>query len=256
MQGVAKPRDTVARLALAPHIWAGLRGINRSAPTRNPVSAKAPPELLSVIDAATDTARMQAWQEFVAAYSPVILYAIRSVHRDHDAVMDAYAFALDKLREDDHRRLRKYWSDGTGKFTTWLVVVARRLAHDWHRHAYGRTSRDEDDESRREREARRRLVDLASDAIDLAALPDASDRGTDNRVVADETRAALAAEIEALPPSDRLLLRLRFEDGLAAQDIAAVTKAPSLFHVYRRINHVLAVLRQRLGARGIESPVP
>jgi len=74
--------------------------------------------------------------------------------------------------------------------------------------------------------------------------------------MADEIRAALAAEIEALPPADRLLLRLRFEDGLAAKQIATVTKAPSPFHVYRRVNHVLALLRQRLVARGVESPIP
>ena len=219
------------------------------------MSPNAPPELRSVLDAATDAARLRAWQEFVAAYSRVILHAIRSVHRDHDAVMDAYAFALEKLRDDDLRRLRLFWSDGTGKFTTWLVVVARRLAHDWHRHAYGRPNRT-DDESRLEWQARRRLVDLASEAIDLADLPDAGDGGTDARLLADETRAALAAEIEALPPADRLLLRLRFEDGLAAKEIAAITKAPSPFHVYRRINHVLATLRRRLVTRGVESPTP
>jgi RNA polymerase sigma factor (sigma-70 family) len=220
------------------------------------VSPKTPLELRSVLDATTDVARTRAWQEFAAAYSRVILHAIRSVHRDHDAVMDAYAFALQKLRDDDLRRLRAFCSTGTGKFTTWLVVVARRLAHDWHRQAYGRPSRPEDEESRMERQARRRLVDLASEAIDLAGFPDASDGGTDARVMADEIRAALAAEIEALPPADRLLLRLRFEDGLAAKQIATVTKAPSPFHVYRRVNHVLALLRQRLVARGVESPIP
>lgn len=219
------------------------------------MSPKTPPELRAVLDAANDVARMHAWQQFAAAYSRVMLHAIRSVHHDHDAAMDAYAFALDKLREDDLRRLRTFCSDGSGKFTTWLVVVARRLAHDWHRQAYGRANRDEDEQSRREREARRRLVDLASEAIDLAGLPDANDGGTDARVLADETRGALAAEIEALPSADRLLLRLRFEDGLAAKDIAAVTKAQSPFHVYRRINHVLAQLRQRLVARGVESPI-
>jgi RNA polymerase sigma factor (sigma-70 family) len=169
--------------------------------------------------------------------------------------MDAYTFALEKLRGDDLRRLRAFMTDGSGKFTTWLVVVARRLAHDWHRQQYGRTRRDDDAPSRSERDARRRLVDLTSEAIDLAALPDASHEGMDARVVMDETRSALAAEIDALAPEDRLLIRLRFEDELSAKDIAAVTKAPTPFHVYRRIQSVLALLRRRLAARGVESPI-
>ena len=219
------------------------------------MSTNQPSELRSLLDAATDLSRSRAWEEFVAAYSRVILHAVRSVHREHDAAMDAYAFALDKLRADDFRRLRAFASGGTGKFTTWLVVVARRLAHDWRRQWYGRNGADEDDaRSRLEREARRRLVDLTSAAIDLADLPDASHEGPDAFVLADEIRAALVAEIEALPPEDRLLIRLRFEDGLSAKDIAAVTKAPTQFHVYRRLNHVLQVLRQGLKARGVESP--
>jgi len=216
-----------------------------------------PPELRSLLTAASDAARARAWQEFVAAYSRVILHAIRSVHRerDHDAVMDAYAFALEKLRDSDLRRLRAFASDGTGKFTTWLVVVARRLAHDWHRQSYGRNPHVDDSESRSERAARRRLMDLTSEAIDLAAVPDASHHGIDADVLADEVRTALAAEIDVLRAEDRLLIRLRFEDGLTVKDIAAVTKAPTPFHVYRRLNHVLELLRRGLIARGVESPI-
>jgi RNA polymerase sigma factor (sigma-70 family) len=169
--------------------------------------------------------------------------------------MDAYAFALEKLRDNDLRRLRAFASDGTGKFTTWLVVVGRRLAHDWHRQSYGRNGHVDDSACRSERDARRRLVDLASEAIDLAGVPDASHHGLDADVLAEEIRTALAAEIDALNAEDRLLIRLRFEDGLSAKDIAAVTKAPTPFHVYRRLNQVLERLKRGLVARGVESPM-
>ena len=41
--------------------------------------------------------------------------------------MDHYAFMLDRLQEDGFHRLRAFAGDGRGQFTTWLVVVARRL---------------------------------------------------------------------------------------------------------------------------------
>jgi RNA polymerase sigma factor (sigma-70 family) len=193
----------------------------------------------------------------VSTFSRVILHAVRAVHREHDAVMDAYTFVLDKLREDDVRRLRTFAADGTGKFTTWLVVVARRLAYDHHRHRYGRKhGADDTDAARAERAARRRLVDLASDAIDLARLPNRDDASADARVSGDEIRAAVSQEIDALGASDRLLLKLRFEDGLSAKEIADVTDSATPFHVYRRINAVLAALRRRLVARGVENAVP
>lgn len=216
-----------------------------------------PPQLSTLLEASTPSARETAWEAFVTSYSRVILHAVRAVYREHDAVMDAYAFVLEKLREDDSRRLQTFAGDGSGKFTTWLVVVARRLAHDFHRHRYGRRhGADEDDTARAERAARRRLVDLTSEAIDLAHLPDAGGASADTRISVDEIRTAVSQEIDALPASDRLLLKLRFEDDLSAKEIAEVTDAATPFHVYRRLNRVLGHLRRRLAARGVESAVP
>lgn len=216
-----------------------------------------PPQVSTLLDASTPGDRDDAWQAFVSTYSRVILHAVRGVHREHDAAMDAYTFVLDKLREDDHRRIRAFIGDGTGKFTTWLVVVARRLAYDSHRQRYGRIHAAYDNESTRdERAARRRLVDLTSDAIDLTLLPDASVPSAHARVSAEEIRRTVSQEIDALPPTDRLLLKLRFEDGLSAKEIADVVDAATPFHVYRRLNTVLALLRRRLVARGVENAVP
>jgi len=216
-----------------------------------------PPQLSTLLHAPTPSARDDAWGTFAAAYSRVILHAVRSVHRDHDAAMDAYAFVLEKLREDDSRRLRTFASDGSGKFTTWLVVVTRRLAYDCHRQRYGRRhATDETDSTRAEREARRRLVDLTSGAIDVSLLPDSAGASDETRISAEEIRDAVSREIDALPAADRLLLKLRFEDEYSAKEIADVTDAATPFHVYRRLKHVLGVLRRRLAARGVESAVP
>ena len=171
--------------------------------------------------------------------------------------MDAFAFVLEKLRNDDHRRLRTFANDGSGKFTTWLVVVTRRLAYDCHRQRYGRSHGiGDNDATRADREARRRLVDLTQEAIDVSLLPECDAASDETRISTDEIRAAVNREIDALPASDRLLLKLRFEDGYSAKEIAEVTDAATPFHVYRRLNNVLGLLRRRLAARGVESAVP
>ena len=213
-------------------------------------------ELLSLSRADSAAAQARAWETFVATYSRVILHAVRSVYRDADAAMDAYAYVLEKLHENDFKRLRAFSVDGSGKFTTWLIVVARRLANDWHRHRYGRWRNGNGDENvaREERAGRRRLVDLTAEAIELNELPDLASPRPDEEVSSDEIQSALLAEIESLDASDRLLIKLRFEDGLTARDIAIALRLGTPFHVYRRLTRILTALKRGLVARGVESP--
>jgi RNA polymerase sigma factor (sigma-70 family) len=173
------------------------------------------------------------------------------VGRDYDAGMDAYAHLLEALRQDDFRRLRSYAPEAGTKFTTWLVVVARRLCLDLERRKYGRAG-GAGPEQREERAARRRLVDLVAEDLDPARLSGAADEASDAE--RREATAALDAALGELEPRDRLLLRLRFEESLGAPDIAATLGFPTSFHVYRRLNALLRRLRASLGARGIEGP--
>ena len=214
--------------------------------------ADAPPqELAGLFDAPDPPTREAAWDAFVATHSRLLLHTARSLNHDHDAAMDSYAYVLEALREDGHRRLRAFSADGRGKFSTWLVVVARRLCLDFRRHKYGR-ARAASPEGREQRAARRRLVDLVTDEIDVANLVRAeTDPATD---VQDRERSAtLHAALRALPPSDRLLLTFRFEDELSAREIAQIMGIATPFHVYRRLNHVLAGLRETLRRQGLES---
>lgn len=228
-------------------------------PDRSSVAVQSvvPRTLTRLIESAEARARDSAWTDFVAEYSRLLLYVARHVTADHDAAMDAYAFVLEKLREDDLRRLRGYAADGRGKFTTWLVVVSRRLCLDFHRHRYGRAAHpdgagDADDT----RAARRRLVDLALSRVDddLASLP--GDADPEGELRRRELERALDIAVSELPAPDRLLLTLRFHDGLSGAEIASLLPFPSTFHVYRRINHLLGGLRRRLLRLGVQSSAP
>ena len=118
-------------------------------------------ELSRLFEASDARARDSAWADFVAAHSRLLLHVARSLTTDHDAAMDGYAHVLERLREHDCRRLRGYVPDGRTKFTTWLVVVARRLCLDFHRHRYGRSD-DPAPDAAAARAARRRLVNLVA----------------------------------------------------------------------------------------------
>ena len=107
--------------------------------------------------------------------------------------MDGYAHVLERLREHDCRRLRGYAPDGRTKFTTWLVVVARRLCLDFHRHRYGRSD-DPAPDAAVARAARRRLVNLVAGA---AVCPEFLQRRASPRALADAVLPLLDGDTPA-----------------------------------------------------------
>jgi RNA polymerase sigma factor (sigma-70 family) len=197
----------------------------------------------------------EGWTEFVREYTALLLHVARATSRGRDEAMDAYTCVLERLSEDGCRRLRAYNLDARSKFTTWLVVVARRICIDHHRVKYGRLRNEESAGERERLGLRRRLEDL-NESVEFAdAIPDESG----DSISVSLERAELASELKlargCLPAADRLLLSLRFDDGLSAAEIATLLRYPSQFHVYRRINALLAELKERLKQRGYESAV-
>lgn len=212
-----------------------------------------PPELSAVLLAPDQESKDNAWEQFVRVHSRLLLYAARSLGGDHDAAMDRYTFALEHLRAEDFHRLRTYASDGRTKFTTWLLVVTRRLCLDHYRQRYGRTSTNPGDNlSSRNRAARRRLADSMGELIDPAFLDDSSHQGAELELESSQVQTHLNAALAALGPRDRLLLKLRFEEDLSAREIAGILGLATPFHVYRRLNGLLAGLRAALHKRGVD----
>jgi RNA polymerase sigma factor (sigma-70 family) len=198
-----------------------------------------------------------AWGDFVSAHSRLIFHVARGFGGDRDAVMDRYAHVLDHLRANDFKRIRAYVADGRSEFTTWLVVVAQHACLDHRRHVYGRTNRAERESptSDDERAARRRLVDLISAEVDLNSLRDNS-RGGEDAVREAELYAALDSAIEELPPRDRLMIKLRFEDDLPMAELSRNLGFRNRFYAHRRLTEVLRALRRALERAGIRDAVP
>jgi RNA polymerase sigma factor (sigma-70 family) len=192
-----------------------------------------------------------AWVEFLSRYSNTVLLTCRSVAHDYDGTMDAYVNVLEALREDDCRRLLSYAAEPNGKFSSWLVVVTRRLALDHFRQRYGR-SRSEDLDRRLEQESRRRLEDLVADRVDPDQLLTEPSKG-DEDIQREQLTRVLSRALRALEPRDRLLLALRFNEERPVREIAGRLSLPTVFHVYRRLDTVLSALRLSLARVGVRS---
>ncbi len=200
-------------------------------------------------------AREAAWKKFLETHSRLLLHTARKLSRDYDAAMDAYTYLLEQLRRDDFHRLRAYVSDGRSKFTTWLVVVSRRLCLDHLRRRYGRAS--ESTTGAPARLVRRQLADLLAEELDPSlVIADAPADNPETSLRRDELTGALAVALASLEPRDRLLVKLRFDDGLAAREIGQIMGFATPFHVYRRLTTILERLRAALRQRGVEGPEP
>jgi RNA polymerase sigma factor (sigma-70 family) len=217
-----------------------------------------PPELSQLFATSDIVASEAAWTDFVSVYSPLLLHAARSAAGSYDEVMDSYAYVLEGLHEDGFRRLRGYKADPRSKFSTWLVLVARRMCIDRKRERYGRgpAAHQAESSDADERATRRRLVDLTAAEVDLGTLEDFSHDNPERQLLARELSDVLDAAIADLPPRDQLLLTLRFADELSAREIAAIQAWPSPVDVYRRLAQVMKLLRGNLSQRGVDNSIP
>lgn len=217
-----------------------------------------PSQLSMLLNGEDADTRDAAWRSLIAEHSRLLMHVARSVASEHDGAMDAYAFVLEQLRSDDFRSLRHFSPSGAGSFPTWLTVVARRMCVDFYRSRYGRLRAQDSNRPSAEarRDARRRLADLTAAGIDVTPLLKSDDADPEERLRETELSAILQSTLGDLKPSDRLLLKLRFEDGLTAQEIATALELPTPFHVFRRLNALYGQLRKRLRSRGVENHLP
>lgn len=182
------------------------------------------------------------------AFHRLLLHTARTVLRTEDDVRDAYAEMLERLRAGNFAKLRSFTDDGRTRFTTWLVVVARRLCVDCYRRRYGRANGGDPSADQKVRHA---LHDARHGAVDPAAL--ASNAELPDVILEERERhEALERALGGLEPRDRMLLALRFKEDQTAIAIARLMGFPTPFHVYRRLNTVLGSLRETLGHAGVD----
>lgn len=194
------------------------------------------------------------WAAFLDRYNRLILRIVNDRSDDYDGAMDRYAWVLEKLQEAEYDRLRRYTADGRSKFSTWLVVVVQRLCEDFRRRKYGRTQVGTSDPT--QVAVRRKLADMLVEELDPNLTSEEPPPGPEMALRRRELHEALQKALDELDPMDQLLLKLRFEDGLQAREIAHVLLLPTPFHVYRRLSARLSTLRRLLRDHGVEESAP
>lgn len=214
-----------------------------------------PRELAELLGAPDPDTRERAWTAFLERYHRYIHGTVRFVGRGYDEAMDRYRYVLEELQADDHRRLRSYAVDPGSRFSTWLVVVVRRLCHDYERKKYGR-KRATGRKALERSEARRRLEDLVVEELKPGRFEDRSRSNPERDLRERELATAVAAVMDGFGPEERLLIKLRFEDDIPATKIAEVLRLDSEFQVYRRLKKIMAKMRERLEEEGIHDPRP
>ncbi len=218
-----------------------------------------PAELMALLTASDAASCDAAWTDLVAKHSRLLLHTIHSRCDSYDKAMDRYTYILEKLQEDGYARLRKYAADGRGEFSTWLVVVCRRLSEDYRRTLYGRAASSTTGGAANPSESselRSRLVDLIGVKKDVASFPEPQSGNPEINLRQRQLHSALDEALLDLDPTDRLLLQYRFEYELTAKEIAKIMKLPTPFHVYRRVTSRLRRLRRHLRDRGFSEAEP
>jgi RNA polymerase sigma factor (sigma-70 family) len=215
-----------------------------------------PPTLAALLTATDRGIRETAWAAFVETYTPLLLHTAYRFGHTYDESMDRYTYLLEQLYQNDFHRLRAFAATGPGRFTTWLVVVARRLLLDYHRQRYGRIrplTGASGEETRATSTLRRRLVEMVGDDAALATICDSSVPDPEVAAFRAERTVALQAAVSSLEPRDKLLLTLRFDQELPTTEIAEIMGFPTQFHVYRRLRAVLARLGSLLPPEYMEA---
>jgi RNA polymerase sigma factor (sigma-70 family) len=217
------------------------------------MGAAAPFELSQLLRAVDSSSQQAAWEDLIARHTRLLLAVSRSFNGGHDEAMERYTYILDKLREDDFRRLRTFDETSGARFSTWLTVTARHLCLDHLRALYGR-QRESAQPNRTYplRSIRRALADSIGPEVDVERIIDEQSPSLIVQTVVGERDEALRTALTRLESRERLLLALRYDDDLSAARIARIVGLPTPFHVYRQLNTILEKLRLSLESRGIE----
>lgn len=179
-----------------------------------------------------------AWRQFILIHSNFIYRAIVRFTDDYDEKMSVYLHVLEKLREDGFARLRRFAFQS--KLSTWLTVVARRLALDFLRSRYGRDFAL--------KKVRVVPIDGEPDYTRILAdmrTPEAELDGEERRALRRRLEAGLGEAMARLEEREQLAVQLVYFQGMRINEAARLLRLPS---GYKFLARVLRKLRADLEA--------
>lgn len=169
-----------------------------------------------------------AWQKFILNYSNFIYHAFVAYTDDYDEKMAVYLHVLEKLRENRCQRLRSFAFKS--KLSTWLTVVARRLALDYLRSRYGRDFALK----------KVRVVSIDGEPDYTRLLSDMRTPETEmSRAEKQEHRqqleCGLQQALEKLTDRERLAVQLVYFQGLKINEVGRLLQLPGAYKFLARV---------------------
>jgi RNA polymerase sigma factor (sigma-70 family) len=180
-----------------------------------------------------------AWQKFILDYSNFIYRAIIKYTDDYDEKMAVYLHILEKLHENRFERLSRF--SFQAKLSTWLTVVARRLALDFLRSKYGR-------------DFRLKKIKVVSFDAEPDYLKQLADTLTPEHELAHEEKQqgrerleqTLYAALQGLSDQESLAVQLVYFKGLKIREVGKLLKLPSAYKfVARTLQKIKAEMESR-----------
>jgi len=168
-----------------------------------------------------------SWQKFVLKYANFIYRASGKYCDDYDEKMAVFLHVLEKLREDRFARLSRF--AGKAKLSTWLTVVARRLALDFLRAKYGRDFR------------LKKIRVVSYDAVpaflkQLAdpITPERKMAGAEQRQAREKVEQALQEALQNLSVQERLAVQLVYFKGLKIKEAGKLLRVRAIYKFVAR----------------------
>jgi len=179
---------------------------------------------------------VDGWQKFVLTYANFIYRAIGKYCDDYDEKMAVFLHVLEKLREDRFSRLSHF--EGKAKLSTWLTVVARRLALDFLRAKYGRDFR------------LKKIRVVSYDAVPAflkhladTVTPEREMAGVEKRQAREKLEQELQGALQSLSTQENLAIQLVYFKGIKIKDAGKLLEVRS---IYKFIARALEKIRVKM----------
>ncbi|MBN2399210.1 MAG: RNA polymerase sigma factor [Candidatus Aminicenantes bacterium] len=179
------------------------------------------------------------WQKFILKYANYIFGAIGKYCEDQDEKMAVFLQVLEKLREDRFARLRRF--EGNAKISTWLTVVARRLAIDFLRAKYGRDFR-----LKKIRVVSYDAVPAFLKHVATAATPEHEMAGAEQRQAREKLEQELQRALACLSARESTAIQLVYFKGLKIKEAGKLLQQSSM---YKFLARALEKVRNEMESR-------
>lgn len=178
---------------------------------------------------------VRSWRRFILDYSVFIYSAAVRYTADEEEKADVYLQTLEKLRENDFEKLRRFSFQSS--LSTWLTAVSRNMAIDFLRSKYGRDFRL--------KKIKLLPLDDFDSPADPARQPEAAYRDREREGIREKLLAELETALKGLDAPEALLIQLIYFKGLKIRDAGQVLK---IGPAYKFLQRTLRKIRDRLTA--------